>query len=254
VTSHQIIDDILLPGSLSVVFQPIVRVDGEARSLHAVEGLTRGPKGTNMESALVLFEYVRRKHQELEVDRACVSEVLRAAATLQHEPAVTFNVHASTLSRDPEFLTFLGDAAESEGVPLGRLTIEVVQHAPVWDGPSFQSALDALRHIGVGIALDDVGLGQSNFRMMLDCRPDYFKVDSYFIKGCHTDYHRQAILESITGLAVKFGALVIAEGVEDEADLEAVRRIGVPLAQGHFFSKPLAPGRVNDGIDAMGLA
>ena len=253
-SERQIIDEILQPGGLSVVFQPIIRIDGASRSLHAIEGLTRGPKGTNMESALVLFEYVRRKHQEMHVDRACVNEVLRAAAGLDHKPAVTLNVHASTLSRDPEFLTFLGDAAESHGIPLGRLTVEVVQHAPVWDGPSFQSALDALRHIGVGIALDDVGLGQSNFRMMLDCRPDYFKVDGYFIKGCHGDYHRQAILESIAGLAVKFGASVIAEGVEDEADLEAVQRIGVTLVQGHLFSEALPPGKLNEGIAAMGFS
>lgn len=253
-SERQIIDDLLQPGSLSVVFQPIIRFDGETRVLHAIEGLTRGPKGSNMESALVLFEYVRRKHQEMQIDRACVNEVLRAAAALDHQLAVTLNVHASTLSRDPEFLTFLGDAAESHGVPLGRLTVEVVQHAPVWDGPSFQSALDALRHIGVGIALDDVGLGQSNFRMMLDCRPDYFKVDGYFIKGCHGDYHRQAILESIAGLAVKFGALVIAEGVEDEADLDAVRRIGITHAQGHLFSAALHPASLNESLGNLGVS
>jgi len=252
-SERQIIDEILQPGGLSVVFQPIVRLDGARRSLHAIEGLTRGPKGTNMESALVLFEYVRRKHQEMKVDRACVTAVLRAAAGLDQKAAVTLNVHASTLSRDPEFLTFLGDAAESQGVPLGRLTVEVVQHAPVWDGPSFQSALDALRHIGVGIALDDVCLGQSNFRMMLDCRPDYFKVDGYFVRGCHGDYHRQAILESIAGLAVKFGAAVIAEGVEDEADLETVQRIGVVLAQGHLFSEALPVDEVNASIEALGF-
>ncbi len=198
-SERQIIDAILEPGSLSIVFQPILRIDDETLRIHAIEALTRGPKGTNMESALVLFEYVRRKHQEMQVDRACVSAVLRAVATLEHQPAVSLNVHASTLSRDPEFLTFLGDAAASEGVRLGRLTVEVVQHAPVWDGPSFQSALDALRHIGVAIALDDVGLGQSNFRMMLDCRPDYFKIDGYVVNGCHGDYHRQAGCHSPRG-------------------------------------------------------
>ena len=54
-SERQIIDDILEPGSLFTVFQPILRIDGETLSLHAIEALTRGPKGTNMESALVLF-------------------------------------------------------------------------------------------------------------------------------------------------------------------------------------------------------
>jgi EAL domain-containing protein (putative c-di-GMP-specific phosphodiesterase class I) len=230
-----LLDSILEPGGLRVHFQPILELRDGQRRLHGLECLARGPRGTNLEGAEVLFDYVRRKRAEGPVDRACVRAAFEEA---RHAPASTrlsINVHAATLGRDPEFLVFLGDLADCSAIALEDLTVEIVEHAPPWDGTSFLGALEGLRRIGVRIGLDDVGLGQSNFRMILDCRPDYFKVDRYLVLGCAKDPYRQAVLESIQGLARKFGGRVVAEGVEDEHDLEAVRAIGIDLVQGHLF-------------------
>lgn len=240
--SETLLDAILEPGGLSVVFQPIFEISPEGRRVYAYEGLVRGPRGTNMESANILFDYVRRKREEPRVDRACAELALREAARLPAEARVNVNVHASTLGRDPEFLVFLGDTADVNGIAPERLTVEIVEHAPPWDGPTFLSALSALRSIGASVALDDVGLGQSNFRMILECRPDYFKVDRFFAAGVHADYHRQAVFESVAQLARRFGGRVVAEGVESEPDLAALVRLEVDLVQGHLLSpaRPLA--------------
>jgi EAL domain-containing protein (putative c-di-GMP-specific phosphodiesterase class I) len=76
--------------------------------------------------------------------------------------------------------------------------------------------------------------------MILDCRPDYFKVDRYFALGCAKDPYRQAVLESIHELAQRFGGRVVAEGVEVPDDLAAIQAIGIDLVQGFLFS-PAAP-------------
>jgi EAL domain-containing protein (putative c-di-GMP-specific phosphodiesterase class I) len=238
VREPSVLDSILDPGGLTVLFQPIVELNGPAPRVHALEALVRGPQGSNLESADVLFEYVRRRHEEMVVDRACVRAIFSAAVRLPEAWGLNLNVHASTLSRDLEFLPFLGDAAESHGIELSRLTVEIVEHAPPWDGPSFLAALDGLRHIGVQIALDDVGLGQSNYRMILDSKPDYFKIDRYFVKGAHADFYRQAVLDSVCRLAQKFGARMVAEGVEDAIDLATLRSLGIGLVQGNLFSAP----------------
>ena len=235
----ELLDTILEPGGLSVHFQPIIELRAQTTGLHAVEALMRGPKGTNLESADVLFDYVRRKREETLVDRACVKAALEAARDLPGLPRLSLNVHASTLGRDPEFLVFLGDVADVNAISLRDVTVEIVEHAPPWDGRSFMSALEGLRRIGVSIGLDDVGLGQSNFRMILDCRPDYFKIDRYFALGCAQDPYRQAVLESIHELARRFGGRVVAEGVERAADLDAIRAIGIDLVQGYLFSPAL---------------
>jgi EAL domain-containing protein (putative c-di-GMP-specific phosphodiesterase class I) len=130
--------------------------------------------------------------------------------------------------------------AEVCGISLDRLVIEVVEHVSPWDRPSFLNAIDGLRAIGVAIALDDIGLGQSNYQMILDTRPDYFKIDGYFVRGCRSDFYRQAVLESVAGLAARFGARVVAESVEDELDLAMVTKLGINLVQGWLFGRAVS--------------
>jgi EAL domain-containing protein (putative c-di-GMP-specific phosphodiesterase class I) len=233
------LDLILAPGTLRAVFQPIFCVGSGPPSLHALEALTRGPVGTNVESAEILFEYVRRKQAESLADRACVGVVFETARALPEAINLSINVHVSTLARDHEFVTFFGATAEALGIALSRVTVEIVENAPAWDARCLFDALKSLRDIGVGIALDDFGIGESGYRMILDCKPDWLKVDRHFVKGAHTDPHRQAVLRSVRRLACEFGAQVVAEGIEDGADLEAVKQLGIGLVQGYLLCPPL---------------
>lgn len=235
-----LLDSILAPDALCVRFQPIFEIRGDGRRLHALECLVRGPRGTNLEAADVLFEYVRQKREESRVDRACVTAIFKAARRLPSSAKLNVNVHAATLCRDHEFLNHLGDAATTSGIDLERITLEIVKHAPPWEGRSFQNALGSLRHIGVRIALDDVGLGHSSYRMILECRPDCLKLDRHFVTGCHSDRYRRAVLDSVAHLASRLGAQVAAEGVESAADLATVVDAGVKLAQGHLLCPAVA--------------
>lgn len=236
---HRALDAILQPGGITSLFQPICAVDDGHWSIASFECLSRGPKGTNFESANVLFDYVRLKREETLVDRACITTALTAARSLPPETHLGINVHASTLGRDPSFVDFLRGAADANGIAFHRLTIEVVEHAPPWDGLAFLSTLDRLRNHGARIALDDVGLGQSNFKMLLDVHPDFMKIDRYFIEHCATDTNRQAVIEVVTRLAHRFGAHVVAEGVEDEATVKILQLLGITLMQGFYFSEPV---------------
>jgi len=235
-----LLDQILAPQALRVVFQPIVDIGGPEPRLRSVESLTRGPLGTNLESPDVLFDFVRRKHAEPEVDRRCVVEVLAASALLPRHLPFSVNVHASTLARDRDFLAFFAGEAQAGQVSLDRVTLEIVEHAPPWDGRGFQAALVQMRELGLKIALDDVGLGHSNYKMILDCRPDVFKIDRYFVAEIHKDPHRRMVIESVANLAHRFGGQVVAEGLETEADLAVLRDLKVDLAQGYLFSPPRA--------------
>lgn len=235
---HRALNAILEPGGITPVYQPIYRVDSGGPTLAGFECLSRGPKGTNFESANILFDYVRLKREETLVDRACVAAALASAPRVPTRLAV--NVHASTLGRDADFIPFLTNAASAANVSLDRLTVEIVEHAPPWDGVGFLTALDRLRGLGVRIALDDVGLGQSNFKMMIDVRPNYLKIDRYFVESCENDRDRQAVLQTIASLGAHFDAELVAEGVEQECVVEVLRRFGINLMQGFLFAKPLS--------------
>ena len=233
-----LIDRLLEPGALEVRFQPVYEVKGTALRTDYVECLIRGPRGTSVEQPDVLFEYARKKNREAEVDRACIVAILEEARSLSTELRLGLNVHASTLARDPEFLPFLSDVATSTGTAIERLVIEIVEHAPPWDVTAFRTALEGLRDVGVSIALDDIGLGQSNFLMILECRPSYMKIDRHFVHGATNDFHRQAVLSCLAHLAGPFSARIVAEGVETEDDLATVRANGIGLVQGYLFGQP----------------
>jgi EAL domain-containing protein (putative c-di-GMP-specific phosphodiesterase class I) len=233
VVTRTLLDEIVTPGGLTVRFQPVVEIRARDQVVRYEEGLVRGPAGTNVETADVLFSYVRRKHAMAQVDRLCVSAVLAAASRdLPAGENVGINVDASTLTADPTFPDFLAQRAAEAGIAQARLVIEVVEHTVPYDFGAFRCAVGRLRDQGVRIALDDVGRAHSNFRMMLETRPDFFKVDRYFVSGAHADPLRQEVLRSIAGLACAFGADVVAEGIETSQDFRVVRSAGIRLVQG----------------------
>ncbi len=239
-TEPTLLDTILEPGRLSVVFQPIFEVGIERPQVYAVECLIRGPRGTNAEQPTILFEYVRRKRAEAAVDRACVATALRGARDLTMVPRLSVNVHASTLGRDTGFPAFLLEQARAAGVEAQRLIVEVVEHSPPLDVPNFRVALASLREAGLSIALDDVGLGQSNYKMILDVRPDIYKLDRYLVYGAWNDPYRQVILDSLARMVRRLEARAVAEGVENREELMAVEAAGIDLVQGFLLSPPLS--------------
>lgn len=231
-------------GALRVAFQPIyeVRADGR-RVVHSLEALVRGPRATPFESASVLFDHVRRAGQEVSVDRLCIAAIFRALVRLSSRPDVAINVHASTLGTDG-FVPFLEALAAREGVSLSRVTLEIVEHGSPCALRILKANLRRLRARKVRIALDDVGAGHSNYRMMLDCRPDIIKIDRYLVAGCHADPQRQAVLDSIARLASRLGARAVAEGVEQSEDLGTLATLGIDLVQGFLLAVPFFPPEV----------
>lgn len=235
-----LLDRILGPEGLRPFYQPLFRWrEGATWQVYGFEALARGPLGSNAERADVLFEYVRRKRAEGLVDRACVARLLEGARDLPEVPVISVNVHASTLGRDREFADFIARCADGNGIDLSRLVVEIVEHAPSRDVPSFRRALEQLRALGVRIALDDIGLGQSNYQMILECRPDVFKIDRYLVSGAAHDYHRRATLRSIADLAANFGGCTVAEGVDNADDLDAVLSAGIVMIQGYLLAGPM---------------
>jgi EAL domain-containing protein (putative c-di-GMP-specific phosphodiesterase class I) len=230
-----LLENILEPARLSVRFQPIFRVRSESNQVECLEALIRGPRRTNFERADILFDYVRRKRAEAMVDRSCVVAICDAALNLPTEIRINVNVHAATLGHKAGFVEFFENQTKRRGLRTDRFTIEIVEHAPTCDIPELTDGITALRDLGIQIALDDVGLGQSNYRMMLDCHPEYFKLDAYFVRGLYADPKRRAVVESVATLARALGSSVVAEGVESEQDLAQLGRMGIDLVQANIL-------------------
>jgi EAL domain-containing protein (putative c-di-GMP-specific phosphodiesterase class I) len=254
--TKSILATILDPYELSVRFQPIFQIRDGARRVDSVEALIRGPRGTNFERADILFDYVRRKRAEAAVDQSCTTAICDAVKGLPSGVRVNINVHAATLGQNPEFADFFRRLVQKQSLDLQRFTIELVEHAPTCHVPEFTNSIAKLRSYGIRIALDDVGLGQSNYRMMLDCHPEFFKLDAYFVHGLSLDPTRRAVVASLVALAKALDSSVVAEGVASNEDLAQLETMGVNLAQANFLcpaislKRLLATGYLEDSPSA----
>jgi EAL domain-containing protein (putative c-di-GMP-specific phosphodiesterase class I) len=244
-----LLETILDPGQLSVRFQPIFRIGDKENQVHSVEALIRGPRGTHFESAVMLFDYVRRKKEEKAVDYSCLAAIFSAAARLPRELRINVNVHAVTLGQNPGFAESFRRRAHKHLLPLDRLTVEIVEHAPTSDVPELLHAIADLRNAGVRIALDDVGLGQSNYRMMIDCHPEYFKLDGYFVRDLRNDSNRRAVVESVVAFGGALHSAVVAEAVGSIEDMAILADMGVEFVQCNL----LCPALTIEELFATGL-
>jgi len=236
--TKNLLTEILGEGGINVAYQPIFEIVEGRALLFAIEALSRGPKGSNAETPDVLFEYVRRKAKEVEVDHACVKAILRALHLVARNTLVSINIHAATLERDDHFTRYLLGLCAEFKVPAENLILEIVEQQRYRDAARFFANLDQLRSLGIRIAVDDVGLGYSNYRALVEIRPDLMKIDRYFVTGCAERDHARAAIESMVLLASRLGGRVVAEGVETAADLQTVTDLGVALVQGYYLAVP----------------
>jgi EAL domain-containing protein (putative c-di-GMP-specific phosphodiesterase class I) len=232
------------PGAIRIDFQPMISIATGRPRLYALEALARGPVGSTVERPDVLFEYARLKGEETQLDVICIAQALAAASSLPGSPSISINVHGSTLSNVTQFAERFLDAAESYEIAPGRLMLEIVEHRAPWTMESFHSTLGKLRDAGVRIAVDDLGVGASNFRMIVDCRPDHLKIDRYIVNGCAGDPVRTAVIGSIVHLADSIGASAVAEGIEHDDDLEVVTSLGLRIIQGWLFAPAMPPAEL----------
>jgi diguanylate cyclase len=152
---------------------------------------------------------------------------LRVAVNLSATDLLDVNL-ASTIER----------LLQTYDVPAGALIVEVTEHTPI-DPVRFRNAVAALQHVGVRISLDDYGTGWSSLARLQDVSFDELKLDRVFVTRLAHDPRSVAIVRSTVALAHSLDADLVAEGVEDEITLSALRRYGCTITQGFVHTPPL---------------
>jgi EAL domain-containing protein (putative c-di-GMP-specific phosphodiesterase class I) len=125
-----------------------------------------------------------------------------------------------------------------------NLRLEITESALVEESATAKATLEALSEIGVRLVLDDFGTGYSSLAYLHRYPFDALKIDRSFVEGLGVEQERTAIVEAVIGMARALSLDAIAEGVENDAQLSELERLGCDYAQGHLFSRPLAPQKV----------
>ena len=125
-----------------------------------------------------------------------------------------------------------------------HLRLEITESVLVEESATAKATLEALTEIGVRLVLDDFGTGYSSLAYLNRFPFDALKIDRSFVDALGVEQERTAIIEAIIGMARALSLDVIAEGVENEAQLSELCRLGCDYAQGHLFSPALPPHEV----------
>jgi EAL domain-containing protein (putative c-di-GMP-specific phosphodiesterase class I) len=106
------------------------------------------------------------------------------------------------------------------------------------------AALERWRRLGVGVSIDDYGTGQSSLAYLQTLPATELKIDKSFVAAMAADPRNAILVRSTIAMAHELGLKVVAEGVEDEACLDAIRQMGCDLVQGYGISRPVPAGAV----------
>jgi EAL domain-containing protein (putative c-di-GMP-specific phosphodiesterase class I) len=128
---------------------------------------------------------------------------------------------------------------ERTGVDPKRVTLEITEASILDRSATTEANLQALRAAGIELSLDDFGTGYSSLNLINTLQPNEIKIDRSFVLALHTDPYARQIVEVIAGMSTQMPLHLVAEGVEDEATFQALRKLGIQYFQGYLFSKPL---------------
>ncbi|HEY1149297.1 MAG TPA: EAL domain-containing protein, partial [Pseudoduganella sp.] len=251
--------DIIARRQLTALFQPIV--DMKSGDIIAYEGLIRGPSDSPLHSPMNLFKAARANHLAREVEYLCRRVVLERFAELQLPGKLFLNVSPESLvlSKDGSGGETLG-YIQQIGINPANVIIELTENHPTYDYELMREAVLHYRNMGFQIAIDDLGEGFSSLRLWSELRPEYVKVDMHFIQGINADPVKLQFVRSIQEIADKSNTLVIAEGIEKQAELLVLRDLGVAYAQGYHLGRPhaqpakAAPAEVVKALSRNGVA
>jgi len=230
-------------GELSLVYQPIVEVDGGA--LTAVEALARWSHPVRGEIPPTVFIPIAEESGSIrEIGRWVLLEAC-AQARRWHDArsggtaiGVTVNVSPAQFLQD-ELVDDVRTALERSGLDSSKLTLEITESVLVERGDAFVGELEALSELGVRIAVDDFGTGYSSLSSLARFPVDMLKIDQSFVADAARDDESWALVRSIVQLGESLGLVSVAEGIEGQGQADALQGAGCSLAQGFHFAEPL---------------
>ena len=223
-----------LPFEFSMAFQPIW--DHQTQTVYAQEALVRGLNG---EGAPAILNQVTLKNKYA-FDQACRVTAIRLATELgmPRDCFLSINFLPNAIYDPETCIRATLEAARTYNFPHDQILFEMTEHESMDDTSHFKTIIEAYQRLGFTTAIDDFGQGFSGLHLLANFQPDMIKIDMELVQGIARDPVKQAIVEGITVMANRLDIGLIAEGIEQRADMEALIAMGVRYFQGFFLARP----------------
>ena len=248
----------LAEGALHVAYQPIFAL-GE----HRIVGFEALARWTHPELGDILPEEFVAIAEESSLVVQLTDYVLeRGCASLSRWHArdprwAGLRLHVNISDKDVaqrNLLQRVQAALHTAGLQPAHLTLELTELILMRRLATESALLQEMRHLGVGLSIDDFGMGYSSLAHLSSLPIDSLKIDRSFIEGLTTRPADAAIVRTILDLGRSLGRTVVAEGVEHAAQLQVLSALGCTLAQGHHLCEPLSACAVDALIDRLDAA
>jgi EAL domain-containing protein (putative c-di-GMP-specific phosphodiesterase class I) len=212
----------------TLALQPIVDVPTGIAT--GVEALTRfdSPQATEE-----WFAQAEPLGLRLELELAAARTALTALTRPGHAGYLSLNLSPEAILSE-EFPQLMA------GVDPASLVVEITEHAAVRDYDALSKVLRRHRDAGLRLAVDDAGAGYASWQHILNLRPDFIKIDLSLVRDVHLDPARQALVGSLVSFARTVDAVLVAEGVEQQTELDMLVTLGVRQMQGYLLCPPCA--------------
>jgi diguanylate cyclase (GGDEF)-like protein len=248
-TLEQALREPALSNQLHIVYQP--QIDLSSDAISGVEALLRWQHP--VQGWIWPTEFIpvaERSGMILPIGTWVLREACRQAASWRAGgmPPMTMSVNVSALQfRAGNVPRLVAEILAETGLPAHCLELEITETAIMNHSVDPADALIALHQLGVGLAIDDFGTGYSSLSYLRQIPVDRIKIDQSFIRDAPGNEDASMVAATIVQLAHSLRLEVVAEGVENRAQLDFVRQTGCRFAQGFYYSKPISAA----GITAL---
>jgi diguanylate cyclase (GGDEF)-like protein len=185
----------------------------------------------------------------MEVGEWVVNEATRqiqswnVKAAQREQYFVTVNVGARQMANS-NFSAIVAKALDASGLPPEQLTLDITPEALKYNKAATWSELRDLKYLGVRLALDDFGIGESTIGYLRDIKVDLLRIHRSFVNGLGSTPEDDAIVKHLVGLGLDLGILSLAEGVETPVQARKLVELNCGLAQGYHFGRPELPAEI----------
>lgn len=226
---------------LELWYQPQVQAEGQG--LVGVEALLRWRSPTRgLVSPLDFIPVAERIGAIVPIGEWVLGEALRQAVAWRAQGLELDYVGVNWANRQLQVgstVACVERALAAAGWPGSRLILELTEDAILDDPERLKATIEGLSALGVRVALDDFGTGYASLSHLLDLPVHHLKIDRRFVRTLPGDQRCWAVARSMLALGSELGAMVVAEGVENEATASLLAEAGCPLLQGYWIAKPM---------------
>jgi diguanylate cyclase (GGDEF)-like protein len=227
----------LAENSLLCHYQPIRQL--ATGKLLGFEALARWPHATRgFVSPSEFIPIAEANGLIVPLTDALLRQACQVAATWPEGVSLSFNLSPLHLT-EADLPRQVAEILAEAGLPAERLQLELTEGALLGDLRGGHAMLSELKAMGVRLALDDFGTGHSGLRELQALPFDVIKVDNGFVRAMASDSGARKIVAAIIGLGESLGLPVVAEGIEEQLDVDFLTRLGCDMGQGWLLGRPL---------------